>query len=134
MIWKNNATSRHTLEDIRSSHRSFLELNPTMPDDKAINIWASAKENANRYWILDERLFVIGHRLPFLLLGVRGFSSRTFIAYHANYTIGLANKAKLLRIAKSGTKWFSVRLFYGVIFSFGKLMARLSRAKRGVTS
>jgi hypothetical protein len=127
MVWKTNSKAKETLESIRVHHESLLKTNPTMPDDKAINDWASKKENHLQYKVLNEKAFVIGHRLPYLLLGIRGFSFDNLIAYHANYTIGIKNKAKLLRIVDSGTKSFLVRLYYGGYLLARRLMRRLFR-------
>jgi hypothetical protein len=114
MAWKTNARAYEVLESLRSSHEVLLKTNPTMPDDKALNLWASREENFELFSLLSRKEYVIGHRIIYLLLGLGGYKIGSMVAYHANYVVGITGKAQLLRFASTRK--------YNLILRFSRAM------------
>lgn len=129
MVWKTTDAARGALENIRQSHEMMLIENPTMPDDKALNVWSSMPENKDSYVLLSPYHFVIGHRLLHLLLSLRGFKHSNFIAYHANYTVGLTNKSKLLNAVRKSERGLVIRIFFASYLLLAKMSKKVIRRK-----
>mgnify|MGYP006270670993 CR=1 FL=1 len=124
MIWSNTPTSISTLIEIQTFHRELMRINENLPDDKALNKWLLLGANINRILPLSEIEFVIGHRLPQLLLKLDGFSVQRMIAFHANYANGLTEKySNLLTISQAVSKDFRW------IFGFSKFISRKLKNK-----
>jgi len=125
MVWKTNSKAGEVLEAIRNSHEIMLRTNPIMPDDKALNIWASNPVNSKLYSTLDRRKYVIGHRLIYLLLGIGGYGLNKMVAYHANYAVGILDKTQLLRFADTSSWNLAQRFTRAAILLGGKVRGRV---------
>ena len=125
MAWKNNLKAGEVLEAIRKSHEVMLRKNPTMPDDKALNIWASNPVNSKLFSTLDRRKYVIGHRLIYLLLGIGGYGLNKMVAYHANYAVGILDKTQLLHYVETSSWNLAQRFTRAAILLGGKVRGRV---------
>jgi len=125
MAWKTNSKAAEVLEAIRKSHEVMLRTNPIMPDDKALNIWASNPINSKLFSTLDRRKYVIGHRLTYLLLGIGGYGLNKMVAYHANYAVGILDKTRLLRFAETSSWNLVQRFTRAAILLGGKVRGKL---------
>ena len=108
MFWKRDSLSLEILRNIQAFHRSLMEKE-NIPDDKAINIWLEDKDNFSKMVALSEYDYVIGHRILYLLAGVRNFSLGRFTAFHANYVSGLEKKLKIMEYALLTPRYISRR-------------------------
>lgn len=119
MIWKKSDGAKNTLINIKEYHYNALQVDPYLPDDKAINRWLLEGKNLSTMFVLPRQQFVIGHRIYQLLLESAGFKLSNIVAFHANYSIG--PKEKILKI-QAVTK--SLQNNYSRYFYFCKLVIR----------
>ena len=70
---------------------------------------------------LDERDFVIGHRILSLVLGKDGYDLEKFSAFHANYTLGVSMKARNLGFALLKNRQIATRFWAALTLVFEKL-------------
>lgn len=130
MVWKTNSSSKLVLESIRAQHELALKSNPLMPDDKFLNVWASETKNRKLVHKLNQFDYVIGHRLIYLLGDMKGFSLGDFVAFHANYTIGVAKKVRMLKFAGTNKFNYSSRLAKIIFLIASKLVVKINLKSR----
>lgn len=130
MVWKSNPNSKLVLESIRAEHELALKSNPLMPDDKFLNSWASENRNRKQVHKLNQFDYVIGHRLIYLLGNLQGFRLGDFVAFHANYTIGVAKKVRLLKFARTNKYNYFLKLTRVVFLLFSKLAVKINFKSR----
>jgi hypothetical protein len=111
MIWKNDERSKNVLQSIRDFHLAAFQINPYLPDDKAVNNWLTIGNNQDSMSPLPRQTFVIGHRILRLLLGISGFKLNSYFAFHANYCIGSHEKIRNLNAVRLSSKFKFLRYF-----------------------
>ena len=100
MIWKNDVRSKKAIKEIFEIQKSKIEAGDSFPDDKALNLWTQNTSNRNLIDFLPNKLYVIGHRIIWLMLGLKKFSLKNTVAFHGNYSIGLKQKTELMKAAR----------------------------------
>ena len=110
MFWKRTQIGIEVLEKVSKYHLTQLEFDSLLPDDKAINQWLSMEENSKHLIELDERSYIIGHRLLQLMAGSAGYKLERFTAFHANYVKGLPKKVRNMKFASIPEKSFFKRV------------------------
>jgi hypothetical protein len=103
MFWRRSQDSKKTIENIFRFQRSEILKGRIIADDKALNMYLKEKNLYRRIIALESTEFIIGHRFPYLMLGIKGYRFRKFNAFHANYTKGEKNKLKYLQIVSKKT-------------------------------
>ena len=94
MIWKKTNQSQFMIKEIYDFQKDEISRGNIIADDKALNAFILKNQIEDLVGVLDKKLFVIGHRFPYLLSGVKEFSLRNYYAFHANYVSG--GKLKLI--------------------------------------
>jgi hypothetical protein len=112
MIWKKTIEAQISLNMIQDFHYNELTTNPFLPDDKAINKWLALDQNDKDLYVLPRHGFIIGHRIYKLLLGVSGYQFSRLIAFHANYSIGSAEKILKAKAVIKSLKFKPLRYLY----------------------
>jgi len=98
MAWKNTILSKELIFEIQQFNSKILIRNSSLTDENALNSWYKRSKSKDYFVFLPIEKFIIGHRLIHLILGIGGFNLEKYIAFHANYCIGEANKRKMLDI------------------------------------
>ena len=111
MVWKNDERSKNVLQSIRDFHLEAFQINPYLPDDKAVNNWLTIENNHDFMSPLPTQTFVIGHRLLRLLLGISGFELNSYFAFHANYCVGSHEKIRNLNAVRLSSNFGYFRYF-----------------------
>ena len=88
MIWRKTPNSEKLIKNIYEFQRDEILLGQVLPDDKALNFYLNKESLHHLVTTLNRKLFVIGHRFPYLMAGVKGFRIRKVVAFHANYARG----------------------------------------------
>jgi hypothetical protein len=130
MVWKTNSHARAALASIRTRHELALKSNPLTPDDKLLNVWASETKNRKYIYMLSQFDYVIGHRLIYLLADAQDFQLGAYIAFHANYAIGIAKKVRMLKFAGTNKSNYFLRFVRIIILLAPKLIARVNFRSR----
>ena len=99
MFWKRTSASQKVLTSIQSYHADLMQVDKSLADDKALNMWLNIDDHSKYICGLDRYQYIIGHRLPQLLLGISHFKLENFTAFHANYAVGLEKKARNIDLA-----------------------------------
>jgi len=99
MVWRNSKESRDIIKEVYEIQKKKIDSGQPFPDDKALNDWINQGENRKKIKGLPKDLFIIGHRIVWLLIGVKGFSLKKTIAFHGNYSVGLKEKGILMEAA-----------------------------------
>ena len=117
MIWRKTPNSEKLIKNIYEYQRHEILLGQVLPDDKALNFYLNKESLHHLVTTLNRKKFVIGHRFPYLMAGVKGFRMRNVIAFHANYTKGSVVKKLYIKGALLNSK-NPVRLLYFGRFIF----------------
>jgi hypothetical protein len=124
MIWNRSQISKQIIRDIYDFQRQEIRSSKIIADDKALNYFIQTNNLHSLVRLLDQKSYVIGHRFPYLMAGINGFSLRRYYAFHANYVSG--SKMKLLYLKFSLVHPANpLRYWYVFWFIWNKLMMRL---------
>ena len=111
MFWKNDNRSLTAIKEIYEIQKSKIDAGESFPDDKALNLWIQIQTNRNLVDFLPSKLYVIGHRMMWLMLGIKKFSLKNTVAFHGNYSVGLKQKTELMKAAR--VSYYSpMRVYY----------------------
>ena len=119
MIWKNSTESKNIIKEVFEIQKKEIDSGVPFPDDKALNYWINQNENRKKIKGLPTDLFIIGHRILWLLIGIRGFSLKKTVAFHGNYSVGIKEKTKLMEAASLSHLSFK-RIYFAVDFILRK--------------
>jgi hypothetical protein len=125
MLWKNSRFSMTLLNRIKRHNIDLLGQKANTNDEQALNSWYRHKATSDFFYSLPVNKFVIGHNLFSLLINRVPFKFNDFIAFHANYCVGLKNKLRLLKIASEKDLSTLKKLKYLMILSYVKLNFKL---------
>ena len=99
MVWRNSKESQDIIKEVYEIQKKKIDSGQPFPDDKALNDWINQGKNRKKIKGLPKDLFIIGHRIIWLLIGIKGFSLKKTIAFHGNYSVGLKEKGILMEAA-----------------------------------
>lgn len=124
MIWRKTPNSEKLIKNIYEYQRDEILLGQVLPDDKALNFYLNKESLHHIVTTLHSKQFVIGHRFPYLMAGVKGFRIRKVVAFHANYARGSKVKNFYLKasLIHPGNP---LRLFYLARFLKWRILGNL---------
>lgn len=126
MLWKNSEFSIDLLTKIENYNLNLINSNQNANDEFALNSWYRQNTDLNYFYTLPRHEYVIGHKIMSLLTNRLPYNCSHFIAFHANYCLGIKNKAILLNIVSNSSAKKLTKFKFLSLAMYVKLRTRYS--------